>query len=863
MVKSYEDFDKPYRRGLVLGLSLAELFLILIFLLLLVAMGAVQNLEERFQEAEEEKHELQEEKQKIEEKNQKLEDSLDAVYKFIGTEITIVDFTRLVKEAGEQQKVVRENRELSDQLVDVREKLNEVDEVAEILENNDIQPEDIEKVLQDKALVDSQREENRMLSEQLVETQEKLNQVNEIIKALEKNSLDPEDIQMVFENKALAERQSEENEILSEQLADAQEKLDKVGEISKALEDNDLEPKDVEQVLENKALAEGLRDENRELSEQLAEAREKIDKTDEIAKALDEQGIGPEDVEQVIENKKLTESLRGENKELSEQLTETQEKLDKVSEIAETLENNNLEPEDIEKAYENKELAEGLREENKELSEQLAETQEKLDKISEIAETLENNNLEPEDIEKAYENKELAEGLREENKELSEQLTETQEQLDKAGEILKALKDNDLEPEDVEKVLENKALAESLGEEKRELSEQLAEAQDKIDKVGEIVKALEDNDLKPKDIEKVFENKALAESLREEVDALSEQLAETQDKFDKTGEIAEALENNDIQPEDIEKAYENKVLAESRLRKNKELSEQLAEAREKLDKAGEIAKTLEDNDLEPRDIEKVLENKALIERQREENRKLSEQLVKVQEKLDKVDDITKALENNDIKPEDVKKVFDENNELSDQLEKAQEKLNDVDEIAKALGNNDIKLEDVEKLLEDKQFFERRLEEAEEEIVKRDQVINKYAKKGQSPPCWFVNVPDADEIDGIRQRHVKIFDVKITDTDFEVRWHDNSGIESDIDRGNKNSLPYVNTVFMNKSLSAEEFTNVFSKFNDAGEERLIQSYKCRFMVDVFDATSPNNKTGYKHNLGIVENLFYKYEEGGSW
>ena len=46
MVKSYENFDKPYRRGLILGLSLAELFLILLFLLLLASMGISSALEE-------------------------------------------------------------------------------------------------------------------------------------------------------------------------------------------------------------------------------------------------------------------------------------------------------------------------------------------------------------------------------------------------------------------------------------------------------------------------------------------------------------------------------------------------------------------------------------------------------------------------------------------------------------------------------------------------------------------------------------------------------------------------------------------------------------------------------------------------
>ena len=43
MSKSFTEFDRPYRRGLVLGLSLAELFLILLFLLLLAAIGMAQN----------------------------------------------------------------------------------------------------------------------------------------------------------------------------------------------------------------------------------------------------------------------------------------------------------------------------------------------------------------------------------------------------------------------------------------------------------------------------------------------------------------------------------------------------------------------------------------------------------------------------------------------------------------------------------------------------------------------------------------------------------------------------------------------------------------------------------------------------
>ena len=47
MARSYQDFDRPYRRGLVLGLSLAELFLILLFLLLIASIGMIEQAKKK------------------------------------------------------------------------------------------------------------------------------------------------------------------------------------------------------------------------------------------------------------------------------------------------------------------------------------------------------------------------------------------------------------------------------------------------------------------------------------------------------------------------------------------------------------------------------------------------------------------------------------------------------------------------------------------------------------------------------------------------------------------------------------------------------------------------------------------------
>ena len=78
-MNSYSEFDRPYRRGLVLGLSLAELFIILLFLLLLATIGLFVFLEE--------------EKQRLRDELAKNESILTAVRENMGPNPTPDDFT--------------------------------------------------------------------------------------------------------------------------------------------------------------------------------------------------------------------------------------------------------------------------------------------------------------------------------------------------------------------------------------------------------------------------------------------------------------------------------------------------------------------------------------------------------------------------------------------------------------------------------------------------------------------------------------------------------------------------------------------------------------------------------------------------
>ena len=164
MARSYENFDKPYRRGLVLGLSLAELFLILLFLLLLIATGLNQIKEK--------------ENEKLSDKINELTDQLDAIYEVVGSKISLEDFTTLVKSAGERQRLINENNELRDNLADAQKKLDEIKELTKILEENNVTPEQLGDLIEaEEGLVEALAD--------IKQLQTQIDQQNDLINELE------------------------------------------------------------------------------------------------------------------------------------------------------------------------------------------------------------------------------------------------------------------------------------------------------------------------------------------------------------------------------------------------------------------------------------------------------------------------------------------------------------------------------------------------------------------------------------------------------------------------------------------------------------------------------------------------------
>lgn len=150
-------------------------------------------------------------------------------------------------------------------------------------------------------------------------------------------------------------------------------------------------------------------------------------------------------------------------------------------------------------------------------------------------------------------------------------------------------------------------------------------------------------------------------------------------------------------------------------------------------------------------------------------------------------------------------------------------------------------------------------EAKEDAVAR--LERAYAEKGQTNPCWYVVVADADKPDGKREKYVSIFEVRVEDEGFFVR--EPRSLPHGTQKGDTSHLPKLKRSTFTEKLSESAFRAAFSGFSKAGSESLVHDYECYFMVDVYDHTSSGNKDGYKRKMSVVEDLFFTYKPDRRW
>ncbi len=204
----FPDLDKPYRRGLILGLSLAEVFLLLVFLLLLVAVGYARL---------------------VEKEKKKVEDQLK-----IGEEVIKHYPNILPKEIDEVFIILKENlvgdKDIDKQLEEIFQKIEELEAEIEKLrkENKEF-----------KIIGNDVTKLRELLSKKNNEISELKLKLQDLKKELQELKEDKEKLE--FQNSAL---QSKINE-LEEKIKKLQALIDK--DLSKVIKDQQEKIKELEQ----------------------------------------------------------------------------------------------------------------------------------------------------------------------------------------------------------------------------------------------------------------------------------------------------------------------------------------------------------------------------------------------------------------------------------------------------------------------------------------------------------------------------------------------------------------------------------------------------------------------------------------
>ena len=283
-------------------------------------------------------------------------------------------------------------------------------------------------------------------------------------------------------------------------------------------------------------------------------------------------------------------------------------------------------------------------------------------------------------------------------------------------------------------------------------------------------------------------------------------------------------------------------LLDSESNDKKEAQERAAELTDQLETIYEAV----GNEIKPDDFTQLVKLASESKGLQKEVKSLKDQLSETQKELKSFEYLKQVIEVNNLEVEDVTNLIGNNKEMA-------EVLKEIENLEKQLTEADIEVGDLQE----------RIEQAEDASSEYLEALSNLSERGQDPPCWFVSVPDDLTPGETRQKHIKIYDVRITDDAFEVRRHDNSNVALEIEKGNEAARPKISKEYLGNKLSETIFANQFRVLNDAGKNKRIQDYSCRFMVDVYDETSSGNKDGYKRKLSILENIFYKYSETGSW
>ncbi len=190
------------------------------------------------------------------------------------------------------------------------------------------------------------------------------------------------------------------------------------------------------------------------------------------------------------------------------------------------------------------------------------------------------------------------------------------------------------------------------------------------------------------------------------------------------------------------------------------------------------------------------------------------------------------------------------------LEKALADVKDSVSLLQALAEAGFDTSDVPGIIADMAQAQSTIEDLQSQLADAKKGMYELRRqlevlgKGQHPPCWYKIVTRRNGKP--RERGLYIFHVNIFDNNVFVKDIPAPTPEYALQ---KPALLF-NRSALNKNISFGEFVKSFKPLKDAGENRKVQDYPCKFYVKVWEATTSKKK--YRRALEkVVETVFFTY------
>ena len=305
-------------------------------------------------------------------------------------------------------------------------------------------------------------------------------------------------------------------------------------------------------------------------------------------------------------------------------------------------------------------------------------------------------------------------------------------------------------------------------------------------------------------------------------------------------------------------------------------SEELIESDEKYERAQKLIMQLQ---------EESFRQRQQISDQSEELKRVSEIISSAQASIKQIESMESEIEKYSASNRELENMIEQ---LEQQLQESESRVQSLSEInsnekenlesaQELLGQLKDKESHLQEIITTNQQLEVVVAKLQQQLNESESMVQRLLSgdtgesKGQDSPCWYESVTRADG--SIRERPLYLFDIEIAD-EFIYAVYPWSGDKRNLleQKQSNFNLDEIDQLFeevkfdasvLERPLTFDEFIPAFQQFKTHGRSLKIRSdRRCTFWVAVWDHTSSGNKEGYQkaheQTVGQVFNT-YRFKE----